>query len=176
MKKFLNVLWIGAIVAIALISSCSDDDGPVNEGPNRLTAQDWMLSEMNVALEYNVLGVPVDSTFDAVESLEACDRDDLYRFYENETMDILENGAACQGFSEGDVKAQGTWEFRENNTIFVFSSPQLEFEEELLPSQYTVKELSSSRFSLYGATETTIDFEGLPVEIKIEVDLIMKPE
>ena len=180
MKKFLNLLWIGAIVAIALISSCNDDEGPVNEGPSRLIAQDWVLSEMNVKLEYDFAGIPVDSTFDAVESLDPCDRDDLFRFYEDETMDLFENGITCQGFSDGDLKAQGTWEFKNNNSIFVFSSPQLEIEDELITDpelqEYTVKELSSNRFRLYSDTETSLDFGlGIPIDIKIEVDLIMKP-
>jgi hypothetical protein len=42
--------------------------------------------------------------------------------------------------------------------------------------EYTVKELSSNRFRLYSDTETSLDFRlGIPIDIRIEVDLIMKP-
>jgi len=102
MKQKLQSTFLIAILAIAIFSCKKDDPKPSKT--DLLAAKKW------TAVKYELNGVDVTSDY-----LDACNADDYTQFTKNGTTTSYIGTIKCD---DTDADETGTWQWKENETIF----------------------------------------------------------
>lgn len=110
-----STLFIAAIV-ILLFSACKkNNDEPENDGGsaryNILTSGSWRVTAYYMDIYYG--GVQIVD--DLMESMQDCEKDNLYIFNKNGTLTLDEGPTKCNSAAP-QQKQEGTWQLANNDT------------------------------------------------------------
>ena len=152
MYKYL--LLTGCLVSV-LMSSCSkNDDSTPKSKTELLTASVWKIASVGVDLDKN-------GTVDLPYSLEACEKDNTFKFNTNGSGISDEGPSKCDA---SDPQSEDfIWSFKSNETILSIAIPN-----SLLSGDTTIKTLDDNTLEVY----IDVDDPGSGANVRLHFKLI----
>jgi hypothetical protein len=149
MKK---ILMFGLLALSLGFTSCDNDDD--DTPPATATPQPSAKTLLITAKPWKLTGVTVNGADFFAAFVPACQQDDLYKFALDGKLSIEDGTTACNP----STAAQGTWAFKENETVLGITSSTLvsgDFQiQELTATKTVLKRTDQSSGAVYMATFT----------------------